>query len=293
MPKLTDEVFLESMLYSRSNLGYDVLKAFRMLYDIMQLRDSGEGETKVIEVEIGEGQADNGESFYENPVGDINNPISTPTIIKLFDNWLYIPFSTVEKRCKLIEALRNSIPELGASVSGPKIDFYDLAVQLTANPNLLERCKIVYAEVYDQCHNSYSMALFSGICNKDTKCVGQCHKGCTGLPRYCTKKCMYMGDFESNAQKNSNCQQFMDYYRNYWKKVGIFQVPHHGSRNNLNLTLYSPSKVAIISAGISDRYSHPHIEVVEKLQEYRCIPMIVTEKAASIQKFEYVLEQRK
>ena len=55
MPKLTDEVFLESMLYSRSNLGYDVLKAFRMLYDIMQLKDSGEGETKVIEVEIGEG----------------------------------------------------------------------------------------------------------------------------------------------------------------------------------------------------------------------------------------------
>ena len=99
-----------------------------------------------------------------------------------------------------------------------------------------------------------------------------------------------MGDFEANPKhsiKNTNCDQLLKFYDKYWKKIGIFQVPHHGSHDNVNTKLYTPPKLAIISAGRQDVYGNPHLDVVTDLQKHNSIPIIVTESPSTIQQYTY------
>ena len=93
-----------------------------------------------------------------------------------------------------------------------------------------------------------------------------------------------MGDYEA---KNS-FDALKDYYDEYWGKIGIIQVPHHGSENNLNKELYyNPNKVAIISAGDDDKYKHPDESVLNTIQVSGSIPIIVTEREKTKQIFTF------
>ena len=137
------------------------------------------------------------------------------------------------------------------------------------------------------------MTLFSGTCDKFTTCSHRCHQGVVDLPRYCTKNCLYMGDFEADPNKsikNTNCEQLLKFYDRYWAKIGLFQVPHHGSHDNTNVKLYSPPKLGIISAGKEDVYLNPHVDVIHLLQQHNCVPLIVTEDPTTIQKFYYKIK---
>ena len=291
MPKLTDGVFLDIFLYMivvhRRTPSIALNTIVRFVNLINDLK---------IEVDIDDEEITEDGDFHNVDISEVcvGSLISKPTIISVYNIWKYIPFSTREKKSLLINELVKDVPELTPALTGQAIDFKQIADEITANPNLLKKCKRVYNGVFgDKKHNRYSMTLFSGTCDKFTTCSHRCHQGVVDLPRYCTKNCLYMGDFEADPNKsikNTNCEQLLKFYDRYWAKIGLFQVPHHGSHDNTNVKLYSPPKLGIISAGKEDVYLNPHVDVIHLLQQHNCVPLIVTEDPTTIQKFYYKIK---
>lgn len=289
MPKLTDDLLLELFLYEIIYHQFSAAEAQNSL-------DSFLNTVKHIKIEVEIDCSDNDEAvdFEEIEIDKIGVGylISKPIIINVQSLWKYIPFSTKEKKSQLKQALITGVPELKSALSGTSINIRQIAEEFTNKPALIDKCRKVYDSCFgnNQQHNRYSMTLFSGTCDVDTTCIQQCHQHVKDLSRYCTKNCLYMGDFEANPKhsiKNTNCDQLLKFYGKYWKKIGIFQVPHHGSHDNINTDLYAPPKLAIVSAGKQDVNGHPHIDVINLLQKHNCIPMIVTEDIRSIKTFSY------
>lgn len=211
--------------------------------------------------------------------------------------WLYIPFNLqLDKQKKKL--LQDSIFN-GAIGTDGNVDFEKLNEILVSAG--IEKLKRVYKKVFGKEHNSYSMTVFSGTeCHR---CFKYCHirlldflrtKLCHYIPRYCTLNCLYCGDFEANPDYpkkgcNTNCEKLIKYYQRYWDKIGLLQVPHHGSEHNLNKLLYIPPRLCIISAGETDVYGHPNASVVQSIRTENSIPIIVTEDTRTKQEFTYRL----
>ena len=207
--------------------------------------------------------------------------------------WLYIPFNLPNKGTGQL----CNLPLFQSAVNGGKVDFEQLDEIL--KDATIKELKEAYESVYGKKHNSYSMTVFSGTeCHR---CFKYCHirlldflrtKLCHYIPRYCTLNCLYCGDFEANPtypKKNSNCKELKKFYDKYWDKIGLLQVPHHGSKDNLNTLLYEPEKICIISAGKTDKYQHPNMPVLQAILEKGSIPIIVTEDTRTKQEFTYHL----
>lgn len=293
MPKLTDEAYMQSIMYSHFVLGVDLNESLETLEQFKDAIRYGEEGNNIIEVEIDEDDISSDGIFDNIDLKELQSPISKSTILTLFSaKWKYVPFSTKERKQQLLNALKQGVLALCPALSKVPVDFKSIATQLINQPSLLDQCKLIYKSVFGgkRYHNSYSMTLFSGTCESHSTCALQCHLNLKDLPRYCTKNCIYMGDFEADpkiSRKNTNCNQFLKFYDKFWRRVGLFQVPHHGSHDNVNVALYSPAKIAIISAGKNDAYSHPHLDVIAELQKHNCIPIIVTESSSTMQQYIY------
>ena len=83
-----------------------------------------------------------------------------------------------------------------------------------------------------------------------------------GLLEYSGHKILLTGDAPKEVE-----DQIVDKYGNYLKNMDILKVGHHGSRTSTGKTLATIGhpKYAIISAGINNRYGHPHQEVLDIL----------------------------
>lgn len=202
--------------------------------------------------------------------------------------WRYIPFNPP---CSNAEQLLNVSPFKEAVVNG-RVDFEKLDIILKTTD--IEEIKKVYQKTYGN-HNSYSMVVFSGIGAPEWWDIHDCCLLC-GRIRYhrslcfCMYNCLYCGDFEANAnypRANNNCDQLRRFYGEHWFEVGILQVPHHGSEHNMNVSLYEPEKVCIISAGETDEYGHPDEPVLQAIRQANSIPIIVTENPKTQQEFTY------
>lgn len=183
--------------------------------------------------------------------------------------WRYIPFNPP---CSNTGQLHNVSPFKETVVNG-KIDFDKLNIILHNTD--IKKLKEAYTKAFHGNHNSYSMVVFSGI----------------GAPYWWSiYNCLYCGDFEANAdypRANNNCDLLRRFFRKYWRGIGLLQVPHHGSEHNMNVSLYAPEKVCIISAGETDKYGHPDEPVLEAIRQVNSIPVIVTENPKTKQEFTY------
>lgn len=200
-------------------------------------------------------------------------------------NWRYIPFYLPTEN-SAFEAKFKKYKEIKEILEKPKELIPEAIKEFIKNKNVGE-IRTIFEDVYSSgTHNHYSMTLLSIL-----NCHNQCQKFCRKLfnserpnPKYCAVNCLYMGDYEA---KNS-FGALKDYYDEYWKQIGIIQVPHHGSENNLNKELYcNPNKVAIISAGDDDKYKHPDESVLNTIQVSGSIPIIVTEREKTKQIFTF------
>lgn len=66
-------------------------------------------------------------------------------------------------------------------------------------------------------------------------------------------------------------KEFIDHYQLYLSLIGIFLLPHHGSVKNWNKKLLQAMKYKIFwvaSAGISNKFSHPGLSVIEDILSY-------------------------
>ena len=229
-----------------------------------------------------------------SPQTKINCPIGEDSGIF---SWLYIPFNLQLDKQKQ-KLLQDSIFK-GAIDQEGNVNFKELN-KILKDTNI-EDLKKAYKKVFGKKHNSYSMTVFSGTeCHR---CFKYCHirlldflrtKLCHYIPRYCTLNCLYCGDFEANPdypkkECNTNGEKLTKYYQRYWDKIGLLQVPHHGSMHNLNESLYKPEKICIISAGKTDKYQHPNMPVLQAIWKAGSIPIIVTEDTRTQQEFTYHL----
>lgn len=91
------------------------------------------------------------------------------------------------------------------------------------------------------------------------------------------KRWLFTGDISKNVE-----QRIVE--SNPSLKIDILKVGHHGSDTSTSddfLNSIQP-EVGLISAGVDNRYGHPHDEVVERFEE-RGIPLLQTNKHGAVQ----------
>ena len=315
VPQRTPNIVIEAYVfnYLQSSIGQGDNAAnssvnlwIRELYN-HRGNDNTEGFPRVIEVmpateiqeeqEIREGQE--GRNEQPTPYSDLDSKggiLSPRAAIGYYSSekpdrplWRYIPFNPP---CRNTEQLHN-LPPFDKAVVNGKIDFEELNIILHNTD--IKKLKEAYTKAFHGNHNSYSMVVFSGIGAPEWWDIHDCCLLCSRLryhrsPCFCMYNCLYCGDFEANAnypKANNNCDQLRRFFRKYWRGIGLLQVPHHGSEHNMNIFLYEPEKVCIISAGETDKYGHPDEPVLEAIRQMNSIPIIVTENPKTKQEFTY------
>ncbi len=93
-----------------------------------------------------------------------------------------------------------------------------------------------------------------------------------GLIEYGSKKILLTGDAPKEVE-----DEILRKYGDYLKNIDILKAGHHGSNTSTGerLVKWSTPKYTIISAGLNNRYGHPHEEVLNILKKYN-IETLVT-----------------
>jgi beta-lactamase superfamily II metal-dependent hydrolase len=99
----------------------------------------------------------------------------------------------------------------------------------------------------------------------------------------CLTNCLYTGDFEA-TKKFGDLQKVFEKLGIGYSKIGVLQVPHHGSIHNINNDMYKSGKLCIISAKSND-VKHPDMHVIHTIQLNNSVPIIVSENDNTIQRF--------
>lgn len=74
--------------------------------------------------------------------------------------------------------------------------------------------------------------------------------------------CLYTGDYSCKADKAATLLR--KYYYKEWHKIAYIQVPHHGSKNDNPVELYSNNcHECVVSYGIPNKHQHPHKDAIK------------------------------
>jgi len=195
----------------------------------------------------------------------------------VYKEWIYIPhnFRQSERVKELQEELNN--------LFGKDMENEDL-LDIWENGSDHERnmIKSVYRKVKGS-FNTNSMTLYSG-----TRKVTHGQKAaCSVCDRYwCDEQCnwravgcLYTGDYDASGKYK--WKSLDDAYCTHWSNIGCIQIPHHGSRHNYNKYLAKFNAYYVMSAGMCNRYQHPHTMVIKDLLFNGHFPYIVTENKSS------------
>ena len=276
IPVLTDALLVESLFFNTINYAVNCT-ANRFLGSC---RTGRRKYNKIIKIDTLEDFNNNKEPIHLDKVNqdEFNYPVifSSPA----YSEWVYIPYNIKNNSAEdLLDRLKNDkIFRLAFNRRG-KVLIGKLKDIIKSN---LGYCKKIYNSIYKGFHNSYSMTLYSGIgCNicRYILCPFCCN-------------CLYMGDFEANPnyhRNNTNCDNLISFYKDYWDGIRLLQVPHHGSEHNLNADLYTPEKLCIMSVGVPDKFNHPDRITIDTIIAKQSIPIIVTEDSMTKQMFTYNL----
>lgn len=113
--------------------------------------------------------------------------------------------------------------------------------------------------------NTNSMCLFSGIQNE--KSFQRAYGPHSRMYYYHSIPkpigCLYTGDYDASGPQK--WKGLKNAYSTYWDYIGCLQIPHHGSSHNYNPQFALMNAYFIISAGLSNKYRHPHSAVVKDL----------------------------
>ena len=285
IPVITEDIFIEAYLYNylKTGGGYGFANEF------LTQCYKGENEDNLVTV-------DSFDDIRNEPIInfedlEINDILSATGVVEIHNparvkkgNWLYIPYNVNKNRAKLISAI-NAHPDFQGVVVDGKVDSELLSNKL--NSLGLDRCKNIYESIFGKYHNKYSMPVFSGIdCCSIGKCYKECHKQ-GNFPSFCHTNCLYMGDYDAKDQNNYDA--LVKFFEHYWDRIGLIQVPHHGSRYNSDMKLYKPKKFCIISAKNGSR-THPDQMTINSIRSMGSIHTIVTEDKRTEQKFIYQLK---
>ena len=271
IPVMTPEVVLEAYLHSMVQLGRrsNVVSHF-----IEEIFNNEELKEKIVQIN---------DEFQEEE-RQLNNAVGTlPSGVTLSGchSWYYLPFNIKQNFLPQLIAqeplLQNAIKPNG------EVDFTKLTGIVKSRT--IKHWERVYNGVWPSKHNAYSMTIYSTNLSNNPIPVSW-NGAILGNIAY-LQNCLYTGDYEAKVKANFNALQSR--YNKYWQNIYIMQVPHHGSKDNYNASLYNKPIFCIISAGATDIYRHPSHRTIIGIQQNRCLPIVVTEDKYTCQTISYVL----
>lgn len=195
----------------------------------------------------------------------------------IYKKWIYIPHNF--RQSKRVNELQIELNNL----FGKNMENEDL-LNIWEKGTDCERDKIKSAyRLVKGSFNTNSMTLYSGtqevkrgqkaVCSVWDRywCCNQCNWRTVG--------CLYTGDYDASGQYK--WKSLTDAYSDYWNNIGCIQIPHHGSRHNYNKDLAKFNAYYVMSAGMWNRFQHPHTMVIKDLLFNGHFPYIVTENKFS------------
>jgi hypothetical protein len=272
-----------------------------ILYNYIKYQEFNDNTSLFIE-ELIRGQLDGIKLTEVETITNVNNieihSIDVNDVGKCLLHGMYISVENLHWRYYPINVKSKESTSVIEKLSKEGVDILDdnNQVDYTKIKDLVrnlgvEKCQKIYKDIFDSDHNSYSMVVFSIAerCNHR-----RCHRVCHNVKvcnLACFENCLYTGDFEANPNlpsPNKNYETLKSIYTKLgidFRKIGIVQVPHHGSEKNMNSELYHSTKLCIISADSEDKYNHPNESVLHTIQCEQSVPIVITENKKTIQKF--------
>lgn len=189
--------------------------------------------------------------------------------------WMYIPFNF--KQTEQIVLLKDNLKnEFDSEITGAELE------EKWKNGNKNDQKKVInaYRNIPGD-FNTNSMTLFSGTSHDYFRqYLLNCKCNYCNYNNFDKKAgCLYTGDY--NASGRNNWKELQKAYSKYWDKIGCIQIPHHGSKYNFNDKFLDYNCFFVISAGYSNKYKHPHSEVIKKFLLRDIKPNLVTEQQGS------------
>lgn len=235
--------------------------------------------------------------------------------------WVYIPYNSKTQRPifrNIINKEHRAI--LKQIYNEESVSQQAQSIAEFVKQNTIQTCVEIYKLLYGGIHNSQSMPVFSGLLQKkdvymrslieDSSCFLDCQTehNCrfhyNNHTDYCYDNCdfciryncnlyhflspntiicnfLYTGDYEAKEDKNMN--QMKRFYNRHkvWMSICGVQIPHHGSKYNYNRQMYEHCYYAVASAGLNNKFGHPHPETLLHISQQKCLSIVVTEKHTS------------
>jgi ribonuclease BN (tRNA processing enzyme) len=177
--------------------------------------------------------------------------------------WSYIPFNFQDtKRTEQFKALAEKLP---ISTIDKFKDYY-------------KKNKSEFIDIYEKVRgdkNTNSLVLYSGAYSNIKTTTYSRRKSFSFTQNI--SGCLYLGDY--NARGNLKMKELNEKYESFCKEISTIQIPHHGSRHNYNPRLnFKPNIISVISAGINNKFEHPHSETLKQIALQNGIVILVTEE---------------
>ena len=94
---------------------------------------------------------------------------------------------------------------------------------------------------------------------------------CLSLPN-----CIYFGDVSLNSKRISCLKSKLNKIdQTFWKTIQTIQIPHHGSKNNLNSAILTPYLTCIISCDFI-HFKSPSCSVIHDILKSGSLLKVVT-----------------
>lgn len=126
--------------------------------------------------------------------------------------------------------------------------------------------------------NCISIKFFSNKFNLYNKCL---------YNRFYHSGCIYFGDITFNSEIENSFYKFLSESKRL-QKIGLLQVPHHGSIDSKGHKIISSNYlfrkpiICIISVGEFNQYGHPSAYLIQELQRNNGIVLMVTEASSTL-----------
>lgn len=212
-------------------------------------------------------------NLHSLPEGHIGMPSGTPLVCNqpnIDPLWQWVPFnynySDVSKELTL--NLQNLLQTYGIY----SIDLHWIVNNLDSN--LRRQINDIYRSLNNSIKtdsnlsNVNSLVVYSGpiieYSNSFTLLSHHSIKS-KNINNYLGNKqgCLYCGDY--CAKNPSSFTELFNFYSRYLDKIGIIQIPHHGSQTSYNHNLISTIPISLINHGKINRYHHPSKSVVNDI----------------------------
>lgn len=282
LPALEDEVVIEALLYNYTHQAEEFDNDANKF--IEKLLIGNFGSTKI--TQVGNFRNNDNTPYSAVDSESVGDSLTSGKAIEVKRlNWRYYPLNLSSSNSV---SIINKIAEVAKVFPSTfylygRLDYKEIRDVVEGIG--ISECAKIYKEVFGCSHNNYSMPLVSmaTVC-LSSKCKRWCRKE-GNTPTRCLTNCLYTGDFEATKKFDALKEIFKKFDVEVdYAKIGILQVPHHGSKHNINTDMYEDGKVCIISAGRTSKH-HPDMSVLQNIQYHKSVPIIVTEIDKSIQRY--------